>query len=142
MQSLAEPYRRLDTFTSVGATHFDVTFLDMDGRKRGFRPQQTARQLRNSLPALFPGLTERRNSLVVRPHTREGITLVQLGDLDASTVERLKDVAFLTLQTSPGNHQAWVAVSGADDPKEFARRLRKGTEADIPASGATRSPAR
>ena len=51
------------------------------------------------------------------------------------------EAAFLTLQTSPGNHQAWVAISGlasGEDTKEFARRLRKGAGADISASGATR----
>jgi hypothetical protein len=37
MQSLDDAYRMLDVFTSVGATHFDVTFLDIDGGKRGFR---------------------------------------------------------------------------------------------------------
>lgn len=128
----------LDAFTSVGVTNFDVTFLDIDGQKRGFRPHQTARQLKNSLPLLFPGLTERGNSLVVRPHSKEGVTLVQVDDLDAQALERLKDVAFLTLQTSPGNHQAWVAVSDARDPRDFARRLRKQAGADLSASGATR----
>ena len=47
----------------------------------------------------------------------------------------------MTLETSPGNHQAWVAVSGLPTPqdaKDFARRLRKGTGADLTASGATR----
>ena len=43
----------------------------------------------------------------------------------------------MVLQTSPGNFQAWLAVEGAED-KEFARRLRKGTGADLTASGATR----
>jgi len=138
MQSaLDEAYLMLDTFTSV-ATHFDVTFLDIDGGKRGFRPQQTARQLRNSLPRLFPGLTERRQSLVIRPHAREGITLVQLDDLDAAALARVGDVCFLTICTSVGNHQAWVAASGLSDAKDFARRLRKGTGADLSASGATR----
>jgi hypothetical protein len=45
------------------------------------------------------------------------------------------------LQTSPGNHQVWIAVSGlksGEETKEFARRLRKGVGADPSASGATR----
>jgi hypothetical protein len=33
----------LDGFTSVGATHFDVTFLDIDGQKRGFRHASPAK---------------------------------------------------------------------------------------------------
>jgi hypothetical protein len=46
-------------------------------------------------------------------------------------------VSFLILRTSPGNHQAWVAVTDADE--DFARRLRKGAGADLTASGATRT---
>lgn len=136
MQNLDEADRMLDVFASVGAPHFDVTFLDIDGGKRGFRPAQSLRQLKQSLPKLLPGLKERRNSLVVRPIS-DSATLIQLDDLDATGLERLRDVAFLTLATSPANHQAWVAVSGAAD-KDFARRLRKGVEADPSASGATR----
>lgn len=136
MQDLDDATRMLDSFASVGAGHFDVTFLDIDGQKRGFRRGQSVRQLQNSLPLLLPGLTERRNSLVVRP-VPEVVSLVQLDDLDAAALERVGAAAFLILATSPGNHQAWVAVSGAPD-KDFARRLRKGTGADASASGATR----
>jgi hypothetical protein len=45
------------------------------------------------------------------------------------------------LQPSPGNHQAWVAVSdlvNAEDTKDLSRRLRKRAGADPSASGATR----
>jgi hypothetical protein len=145
MQNLAEALRMLDAFASVGVHRFDVTFLDIDGGKRGFRKEQTAAQLRNSLPKLLPGLTERRNSLIIRPENHfqrltEMVTLVQLDDLDSAALDRLKDIAFLTLQTSPGNHQAWVAVSNtaSTDARELGRRLRKGTGADLSASGATR----
>lgn len=136
MQNLDEANRMLDAFASVGATHFDVTFLDIDGGKRGFRKAQSVLQLYNSLPKLFPGLTERQNSLIVRP-VSGSVALVQLDDLDTEAQERLQAVAFLTLSTSPDNHQAWVAVSGPPD-KHLGRRLRKGTGADATASGATR----
>jgi hypothetical protein len=138
MFDLAEAYRMLDIFASVGAAHFDVTFLDIDGGKRGFRKEQSVMQLRNFLPKLFPGLAERKQSIVVRPHAKDGVHLVQLDDLDAAALARVQPVAFLTLETSPGNHQAWVAVSGAGEAKDFARRLRKGTGADPAASGAVR----
>jgi hypothetical protein len=65
------------------------------------------------------------------------VTLVQLDDLDAAAMKRLESVAFLTHSTSPGNYQAWVAVSGSPN-KDIARRLRKGTGADLSASGASR----
>lgn len=127
----------LYVFTSVGATQFDLTFLGIDGEKRGFRASQSVRQLKNSLPLLLPGLIERQNSLVVRPHS-ETAALIQLDDLNNETLAPLRDVSFLTLQTSPGNYQSWVAVSGLTDAKDFARRLRKGAHADLTASGATR----
>ena len=139
MQNLDEAYRMLDAFASVGAQRFDVTFLDIEGKKRGFRKGQTLAQLRNSLPKLLPGLTERRNSLVIRPenHFRgltEMVTLVQLDDLDATAFERLKDVAFLTLQTSPGNHQAWVAVRPTSMRSQTSHCRRRQTDRHRPPS--------
>src|ERR1700735_5527992 len=130
MNSLDAANRRLEAFASVGANHFDVTFLDIDGAKRGFRKAQSASQLRSSLPKLFPGLTERQNSLVIRPVNQfaapgKEIALIQLDDLDFEALERLRRFSFLTLATSPGNHQAWIALSGAAD-KNISRRLRKG----------------
>jgi hypothetical protein len=137
---LDEAFRMLDTFASVGATHFDLTHINIEGEKRGFRPQQTLAQLKNSLPRLFPGATARQNNIIVRP-TSETAQFVQLDDLDEAKLKRAGEAAFLTLQTSPGNHQAWIAVSGlagGEQTKDFARRLRKGAGADISASGATR----
>lgn len=140
MTNQDEAFRMLDTFASVGATHFDLTHINLEGEKRGFRPQQTLSQLKNSLPRLFPGATARQNNIIVRPHS-DTAQLIQLDDLKSEALPRVRDVAFLILQTSPGNHQAWVAVSGlgsGEETKEFARRLRKGTGADPSASGATR----
>ncbi len=138
MFDIAEANRMLDTFVGSGANAFDVTFLDIDGEKRGFRAAQTARQLRTSLPQLMPGLQERQQNIIVRPRS-EKVTFVQLDDLTSQQMQALIPVACLTLETSPGNHQAWVAVSDiAGDAKDFARRLRKGVGADLAASGATR----
>ncbi|MGB6687968.1 MAG: DNA-primase RepB domain-containing protein [Terracidiphilus sp.] len=140
MQQLDEALRMLDTFASVGATHFDLTHIDIDGEKRGFRPRQSLAQLKNSMPRLFPGAAERQNNIIVRPLS-DKVHFVQLDDLDAAPLNRVGDAAFLILQTSPGNHQAWVAVSGLQSPeeaKDFSRRLRKGAGADHSASGATR----
>lgn len=64
------------------------------------------------------------------------MTLVQLDDLDSAKADRVAAHAFMVLQTSPGNLQAWVAVK--DAPEDLARRLRKGAGADPTASGATR----
>ena len=66
--------------------------------------------------------------------------LVQLDDLNATALERVEAIAFLILNTSPGNFQAWVAVDNPSSTTDadFARRLRKGAGADPTASGATR----
>ena len=135
-----EAQRMLDTFASVGATHFDLTHTNIDGVKRGFRPEQSLAQVKNSMPKLFPGAAARQNNIIVRPLSKT-IHFVQLDDLDAGGLGRVGEAAFLTLETSPGNYQAWVAVSGLDTPegaKDFSRRLRKGAGADHSASGATR----
>jgi len=137
---LDEALRMLDTFASVGATHFDLTHINIEGEKRGFRPRQSLSQLKNSLPKLFPGAAARQNNIIVRPIS-DTAQFVQLDDLDEAKLKRAGEAAFLTLQTSPGNHQAWIAVSGVasgEETKEFARRLRKGAGADPSASGATR----
>jgi hypothetical protein len=140
VQQVAEALRMLDTFASVGATHFDLTHTDIDGEKRGFRPEQSLAQVKNSMPKLFPGAAARQNNIIVRPLSKT-VHFVQLDDLDAAGLGRVGEAAFLSLETSPGNHQAWVAVSGLATPeetKEFSRRLRKGAGADHSASGATR----
>lgn len=69
-------------------------------------------------------------------------TFIQLDDLSASALDRVRSVAFLILVTSRGNHQAWIAVSGLsglpkDDVKDFVRRVKKGI-GDQSASGALR----
>jgi hypothetical protein len=140
VQQLDEALKMLDTFASVGATHFDLTHTNIDGEKRGFRPTQSLAQLKNSMPKLFPGAAERQNNIIVRPLS-DKVHFVQLDDLDAAGLSRVGEAAFLTLETSPGNHQAWVAVSGLttqEEAKDFARRLRRGAGADHSASGATR----
>jgi hypothetical protein len=139
-QNLDEAFRMLDTFASVRATHFDRTLIGIDGEKRGFRAEQSVAQLKTSMPKLFPGAAERQDSIIIRPLSNN-VRFVQLDDLNAAGVSRVGEAAFLTLQTSPGNHQAWVAVSGIEskeEAKDFARRLRKGSGADPSATGATR----
>ena len=141
-QQLDEALKMLDTFASVGATHFDLTHTDIDGEKRGFRPEQSLAQVKNSMPKLFPGAAARQNNIIVRPLSKT-VHFVQLVDLNAGGLGRVGEAAFLTLETSPGNHQAWVCrLPGLEvprrRPKTSPRRLRKGAGADHSASGATR----
>jgi hypothetical protein len=125
----------LSAFASVGAVRFDVTFTDAAGGKAGFRGNRSLDQLHSAIGGILAGATERQHNVIVRPRTHaDGPSLIQLDDLDESAALRLRPVSFLALRTSPGSYQAWIAVADAD----FARRLRKGTGADLTASGATR----
>jgi hypothetical protein len=126
----------LEAFTSVGAERFDLTLTDLEGQKLRFRKGLTSPELGRQLPRLLAEATPRMHNVIIRPHATAA-TLIQLDDLAVAAIERVLPVAFLTHETSPGNHQAWVAVSAGADA-DFARRLRKGAGADPTASGATR----
>jgi len=128
----------LDSFASVGATHFDLTWTTRAGEKEYFRRNVNLADLARTLPEMLDDAAPRQRNVIVRPHGPD-VTFIQLDDLKAPALPRLAPALFLALETSPGNFQAWVAVpDGEDKDKDFARRLRKGTGADPTASGATR----
>jgi hypothetical protein len=126
----------LDAFASVGVTQFDIAHTNIDQEKRGYRRAQALRQAETSMPYLLASAPRRQNNIILRPHHPPAVVLVQLDDLKQEQLERVRAAAFLVLQTSPGKHQAWVAVEGGD--REFARRLKIGTQADLTASGSVR----
>ena len=134
--AIAEALRLLDSFASVGAERFDITHTDIDGNKRGFRPGQSLEQASRSMPHLVESAARLQNNVIVRPRGSTA-QLVQLDDLDGAALDRVRPAAFLTLTTSPGNHQAWVAIMPPAG-EDFARRFKRGAGADVTASGATR----
>jgi hypothetical protein len=125
----------LDAFASVGAERFDLTFTDVAGEKVGYRGNRPLAELRRALPDMLHQAAAHQHNVIVRPRPT-GAVLIQLDDLGQDAASRLQPVSFLVLRTSPGNHQAWVAVADVDS--DFARRLRRGAGADQTASGATR----
>jgi len=131
-----EALNMLEIFASVGATRFDVTWTNAAGIKQRFRRGVSLAELSRTLPAILDDATHGQRNVIVRPHG-PGVSFIQLDDLKADRLPALAPAVFLALKTSPGNYQAWLALSGMDD-KDFARRLRKGTGADTTASGATR----
>jgi hypothetical protein len=133
-----EALRLVDVFTRAGAKTFDLTLTALNGEKISFHRELTFDRFRNMLPALLDRAALQQRNVIVRPQCpNPGPVLVQLDDLTAEALDRVKPAAFLGLLTSPGNYQAWVAVSNPGDA-DFARRLRKGAGADPTASGATR----
>ena len=146
--SIEAALRMLDVFASVGADRFDITHTNIDQERRGYRPDQGLQAARGSMPHLLASALRRQNNVIIRPRARRpqegleatggglGVTIIQLDDLDASRASKTAPVAFLTLATSPGSYQAWVAV--LDAPLGLTARLRRGAGADPNASGATR----
>jgi RepB DNA-primase from phage plasmid len=132
----SQAQQMLDAFASVGVQQFDITHTNIDQERRGYRRAQSLRQAKTSMPYLLDSAPRRQNNVILRPHHPPAVVLVQLDDLKQEQLERVRPAAFLILQTSPGNHQAWIAVEDGD--REFSSRLKKGTGADLTASGSVR----
>src|ERR1017187_681048 len=126
----------LDAFASGGAETFHLTLTDLKGDKVGFRKSVPLLKIRQDMPSLLDESSHKQQNVIVRPCSPPAV-FIHLDDLDAQAMERLKPAAFLGLQTSPGNYQAWIAIPENPD-EDFRRRLRKGAGADPAASGATR----
>jgi DNA invertase Pin-like site-specific DNA recombinase len=153
MSEISEAERMIDIFTSVGARSFVVTKLDIN-QTLIWGKAYSASELRDKLPAMVRTAAIRKpfaiseteivmagENLIVRP--TGSVHFVQLDDLSAEQIERVRPAAFLIHSTSPGNHQAWIAASGLPADKEvfkdFMRRVRKAVGGnDKSASHATR----
>jgi hypothetical protein len=154
MGDTAVALRMLDTFTSVGADSFVVTKTDiLQAVKWG--KSYSAAEVRERLPAMVRTAAIRRpckisdtqtvmagENLIIRP-TGPGVAFIQLDDLNADQLDRVRPAVCIIHATSPGSHQAWIAVSGLPEGKEafkrFVRRVRQAVGGnDKSASHATR----
>lgn len=138
-----EALAMLSAFASVGARSFDVTLLDIEGREQGFQGNRSLEDLRNNLWKRLEAAERSQHSVVIRPRSTTAL-LIQLDDFTQEKAARIEPYSFLTLCTSPGNYQVWLAVSDApresekEAAKEFRTRVRRGAGADHSATGATR----
>jgi hypothetical protein len=153
---IKEARRMLDFFLSVGATRFNVTFLDLLGRKTHYFPLRTPPSMEHNLPSWMAQAALRKKcitedgteiiageNLIVRPVCRipeTAVTFVQLDDLNAEQIERVRPASFLIFCTSPGNHQAWIAVRDyKGQPAILCNAVRNALGAgDYSATGSTR----
>jgi hypothetical protein len=130
----SEAARALESFE---AAEFGVTLLDETRPKDGEQAYEVFS--REAFTSWLPNLLERnakaRTSLIVRPI---GGHFVQLDDLSDEARAQVEPFSFLSVETSKGNFQAWVAVEG--DRETLRRRLIAGVGADRGATGAMRWP--
>lgn len=131
------PARRPERCSTLSKAREPITWTTRQGDKAGFRRHLPGETLRYLLPVMLSNATKNERNLIVRPISPRAV-YIQLDDLSREGLERVKPAAFLGLETSPGNYQAWVAIPAGQADKDFARRLRKGAGADDTASGATR----
>ncbi len=127
----------LDAFASVGARTCDLTITTRHGRKEAFQGTVRIDRLRSGIAAIIEKAAGAEHNVIVRPRG-PSVVFIQLDDLNGIAAEWVRDVAFLGLRTSPGNHQAWLAIRPAEAKGDLARSLRQAVSADPAASGATR----
>jgi hypothetical protein len=158
MGDIAAAFRMLDTFASCGAQSFVITKTELEwpGHKKViWGKTYPLDELRQKLPAMVRTAADRHpitlpdggtmmsgGNLIMRPFGRN-TAFIQLDDLAPEQLDRVRGAACIIHATSPGNYQAWIAVSGApqgkDQSREFARRVREAVGSyDKSASGATR----
>lgn len=98
---VAEASVMLDLFQGLGVQCFSLTLTDDTGRKVAFRRNKSVDSLRSELPCLLFTSCERRLNVIVRPITARPLSLIQLDDLSASQLDRVRGYSFLVLETSP-----------------------------------------
>lgn len=127
--------KAVKAFESVGTVQFSVTMLDEETKKEALF--ETVSNLKGNLHKYSERNEQWQESFIVRP---EGAPLIQLDDLSAEARSQVEPFSFLSVETSPGNFQAWVALPEGDERDVLRKRLIDGTGADRGASGALRWP--
>ncbi len=135
----------LAAFASVGAHMFDLSLTDLSGApvKGRQRPNKSLEEIRRSIGRVLREAERNQHNVIIRPHSATTL-LVQLDDFTAEKAIQVQSCAFMTVCTSPGNYQVWLAVS--DGPQEndreaaklFRTQVRRSAGADHSATGAVR----
>lgn len=120
----------LEAFASVGIRRFNLTQTTIDrGRvPNGYRPGRNLAAMRLMLSQLVPRAWDLHQNLIVRAWDAPGAVLAQLDDLDSGKLVRARLWAFLAVETSPGNYQAWLSIAGGT--KDVVDSLKRGFQAD------------
>src|SRR5262245_54660161 len=115
--------RRPATISSrVYSSLFSATITDIDENwvADGGR---TLEKLSASLPSLLTATSYQWSNVIVPPLTQ--MPPVQLEKLDSSRAARLRYIAFLVIETSKANFQAWVAMTSQGETRP--KRLKESS---------------
>ena len=120
----------LDAFQSVEVRTFNLSRTNIDRRivPGAYRPKRNLGAMRMLLPVWVRLSWELGQNLIVRPQQPARGILAQLDDLDGVQLDRVRSSAFLSVETSPENFQAWLAIEGGD--AAFVKRVMKGVGSD------------
>ncbi|MBV8772089.1 MAG: hypothetical protein JO166_07150, partial [Deltaproteobacteria bacterium] len=135
----------LSAFTGVGARMFDLSFTDLAGSPvKGLqRPGRSPGEMRRTIGRILLDAKRNQRNVIIRPRSATAL-LIQLDDFTAEKVAEVEQFAFMTVCTSPGNYQVWLAVldgpqeSDKEVARQFRTRVRRGAGADQSATGAVR----
>jgi len=97
----------------MGAERYDVGVYDQHNDAMLLRREWTSAQVEASIGWLRKMNAQGRD-IYIRPSGSSGLYIVD--DVSAATVERMRAEGYApaaVVETSPGNHQAWVRVSAA-----------------------------
>jgi len=95
----------------MGAERYDVGVYDRANDAMLLRREWTPAQVESSV-GWFKGMNAQGRDIYIRPSGSSGLYIVD--DVAAATVERMRAEGYTpatVVETSPGNHQAWVRVS-------------------------------
>ncbi len=137
--AVADANLMLTAFVNIGVEHLQETLM-WGINDPEFHGKQPIDRIRKSLPTWLS--FHPHANLILRPCLpKDSNTLIiQLDDLTAETVNKIKAFVFCATETSPAKYQAFVAISDGAyyDAREIRRRLIAGTQADTGATGAFR----
>lgn len=138
--ALADAQLMLTAFQRAGADYFDLTLKNLAGEKVKFQCRLSAGSFRSKLLTILDQAEQAFLSIIIRPHPRSEL-FIQLDDINAAAVGLISEFSFLVIETSPGNYQAFVAISKLNNKLEgesIRRQLIKIVSADEGATGAVR----
>jgi hypothetical protein len=119
----AEAVAAVGLFESVGAHEFGVTVKDETTGRCDYDVMD-GEALRAYLPGLLARNEAARESVIVRPEA-ERVTFWQVDDHGEDTRARLSVVAFITIETSPGNYLSYVAVADELEADELEAERKR-----------------